>query len=448
MGDKHDGGRDPVPPITDRDDEFDRLIEQSSLGTPGARSLRRRVTTRQVDAVWTRAHADDVDAPATRESLSGGNKSAFGYRYQYLGTAERFLRFLREHLGELADVVLHVEPTALSQGGVARDDDIVDFAIELDTEIVERYQVKGSSNPKSNQLYPGEADRVFERLDGKTASRSILLTNRPPSSGLRERCSRLAYTSHQEQWAYDRTYRNRHSVPNDKETLIVVDERSVGELTASIAELVRQFRSDQALGQGGVTSRIISKLLLDNIFRSAAGDGPSRFEALDIVKLISTPDPAIAHAVGNFDWGVPVSGIPMLTSTVPRLDLLNTLFAGIGHPSNVSLPNIVVATGQTGFGKSALAADFCHLYRNEYEFLCWIDCSDPFLVEANVRRIAEELTRTSLPLKVDPSERFRAALASHRGPWLIVFDGVTTRSDVGRFVPTQGNGSVLAHDDE
>jgi hypothetical protein len=37
--------------------------------------------------------------------------------------------------------------------GIARDDDIIDFAIELNDEIAERDQVKGSSNPDDNKLY-------------------------------------------------------------------------------------------------------------------------------------------------------------------------------------------------------------------------------------------------------------------------------------------------------
>jgi hypothetical protein len=65
------------------------------------------------------------------------------------------------------------------------------------------------------------------------------------------------------------------------------------------------------------------------------------------------------------------------------------------------------------------------------------------LIEANIRRFVQELTRTELPLSMDPSERFREALASHRGPWLVVFDGLPARVDIDRFVPTQGNGSVL-----
>jgi hypothetical protein len=306
---------------------------------------------------------------------------------------------------------------------------------------VERNQVKGSSDPPNNQLYPGEAGDVFTRLGRDAGTQSVLLTSRPLSSGLRGKCSRVANASdHLEEWIY---VGDDLETAADRDRLIRVDGRSVDELTGSIASLVRQFRADQALSQGESTARIISIVLLHKILGSAAGAERSRTHALDIVKLISMPDEAIAHAGGSFDWGVPVSGIPTFTSTVPRLEILNALFAAIGNPSDPSLPNIAVATGQTGYGKSAVAADFCHIYRNAYEFLCWIDCSDPVLIESNIRRVTENLTRTPLPHRSDPSERFRAALASHRGPWLIVFDGVATRMDIEKFVPTQGNGAVL-----
>jgi hypothetical protein len=86
--------------------------------------------------------------------MAGGNQSAFGYRYQYLATIERFLRYMRDRLGELSVIALHVEPTTLMREGVACDDDIIDFAIGLDDQIVERDQVKGSSNP-DDKLYQG-----------------------------------------------------------------------------------------------------------------------------------------------------------------------------------------------------------------------------------------------------------------------------------------------------
>ena len=373
--------------------------------------------------------------------MAGGNQSAFGYRYQYLATIERFLRYMRDHLGELSIITLHVEPTTLMSEGVARDDDIIDFAIGLDDQIVERDQVKGSSNPADNKLYHGEADTVFQRLSGEFATRSVLVTNRPLGPGLQERCSQTLDTNEIENWEY--VGPDPDDVGDNADSLIVVDKRSIERLTEAIEDLVRQFRSDQALGQGTVSCRIVAKLLLDKVFQSAAGDGPTKFDALEIVGFVSIPDPEIAHAVGSFDWGVPVNGIPVLPSTVTRLDLLEQVHEAIGTPADGCEVKHLVAQGQTGYGKSSLAAHFCHLYRNSYEFICWIDCSDPGLIEANIRRFVQELTRTELPLSIDPSERFREALASRRGPWLVVFDGVPARVDIDRFMPTQGNGCVL-----
>jgi hypothetical protein len=373
--------------------------------------------------------------------VAGGNQSAFGYRYQYLATIERFLHYIRDHLGELSAVTLHVEPTTLMSEGIARDDDIIDFAIGLDDQIVERDQVKGSSKPDDNKLYHGEADTVFQRLNGEFATRSVLVTNRPLGPGLRERCSQTLKNDEIESWGY--VGPDPDGAKDDTDSLIVVDKRSIERLTEAIEDLVRQFRSDQALGQGSVSCRIIAKLLLDKVFQSAAGDGPTTFDALEIVGFVSIPDPEIAHVVGSFDWGVPVNGIPVLPSTVTRLHLLEQVYEAIGRSAHGHEVKHLVAQGQTGYGKSSLAAHFCHLYRNSYEFICWIDCSDPGLIEANIRRFVQELTRTELPLSIDPSERFQEALASHRGPWLVVFDGVPARVDIDRFMPTQGNGCVL-----
>lgn len=96
--------------------------------------------------------------------MAGGNQSAFGYRYQYLVTIERFLRYMRDRLGQMGVIALHIEPTTLAREGIARDDDIIDFAIEFDSAIAERVQVKGSGNPDDNKLFHGEADEVFGRL--------------------------------------------------------------------------------------------------------------------------------------------------------------------------------------------------------------------------------------------------------------------------------------------
>jgi hypothetical protein len=373
--------------------------------------------------------------------VAGGNQSAFGYRYQYLVTIERFLRYMRDHLGQVGAIALHVEPTMLAREGIARDDDIIDFAIELDSAIAERVQVKGSSNPDENKLFHGEADEVFERLAGETAAHSVLLTNRPLGPGLQDRCAQTLAADDVEQWQY--VGPEPSDAAAETEATIAVDKRSIEAVTETIEDLVRQFRSDRSLGQGSVSCRIVAKLLLDRIFQAAAADGPTKFDAVDIARFMLTPDPEIAHVVGSFDWGVPVNGIPLMPATVTRLPLLERLHERLVGQAGAHQVNHLIAQGLTGHGKSSLAAHFCHLYRNSYEFICWIECSDSGLIEANVRRFVQELTRTELPLDAEPSERFREALASHRGPWLVIFDGVAARVDIDRFMPTQGNGSVL-----
>ncbi|QRY43505.1 hypothetical protein JVX93_23595 [Mycolicibacterium boenickei] len=349
-----------------------------------------------------------------------------------MATIERFLRYLRDHLGELASIALLVEPTNLAALGFAMDDDIVDFAIDNDDVVVERTQVKSSRDPSQNRLAPLESDRVFQRLEGAKASRSVLLTNRPLGSGLEERCVPVSSTEGEDEWAHYRP-----------DAVIVVDKRTIEELAASIEDMIRRFRNDQHLGLSDVSCRVVAKLLLDRVFQSATGDAPSRFDALDFIKFLSMPDNEIAHAVGNFDWGIPVGGIPTLPATVPRLALLEQMHATVGQPPEQHQPEILIAIGQTGYGKSALTAHFCHLNRTSYEFICWIPCGVPNLIVSEIRRITEELTRTTIAPEVDPSGRFREALASHRGPWLIVFDSVAQRGDIERFLPTQGNGAVV-----
>jgi NAD(P)-dependent dehydrogenase (short-subunit alcohol dehydrogenase family) len=373
--------------------------------------------------------------------MSGGVQAAFGYRYQYLVTVEFFLRYLRDHIEDLASTVLHVEPTALAARGVVADDEIVDFAVEVADTVALTAQVKGSADPVGNEMFPGEARAVFTRLAPVGAPHAMVLTNRPLSTGLAAKCAESESAGEKwRQWSYvgdDEMSGANH------ESRIRVDERSIDELAAAIAALVREFRRDRHFSQGESTARLVSINLLYRIFGAAADADPGGLSALQIVELLSMPDAEVAHAVGSFDWGVPVTGIPTFTSTVPRVDQLNALFKSLAQPPDVTRPTVVVAHGQTGHGKSALAADFCHLFYNSFEFITWIDCSDPSLIEAKVRDVTERLTNTSIRHDADPSETFRGALASHRGPWLLVFDGAPHRHVIEKFVPTHGNGSIL-----
>ncbi|MDW5615060.1 hypothetical protein EV589_0008 [Mycobacterium sp. BK558] len=370
--------------------------------------------------------------------MSGGRSSAYGFLYQYLATADYFLSYLNTGGVDAADVALLIEPTALTTGGTGEDPDIVDFAIEYRDVVVDRVQVKGSSDPSNNKLHPGEAGDVMRRLG--TAGVNHLLTNRQLSSGLAERCT----LAERDGSSFDRyAYQDPDPDTPPASRFILVDNRSVDDLAGSVAGHVRSARADRVLSQGEPTARMVSIVLLHHIFRSAAGTTTERFTASEILTLLKTPDDAVAHALGSFDWGVPIGGIPTFNSTVPRVEQLDEISAALSRNVNGRQPRAAILTGTTGYGKSALAADYCHLHYNAFEFMCWIDRRDSDTMLADARRYSEQLTRTRLGHKTDPTGIFLDALARHRGPWLLVFDGAPSRQAIESLIPKHGNGKIV-----
>jgi len=372
--------------------------------------------------------------------MSGGRSSAYGFLYQYLATADYFLRYLSTDDTDPADVALLVEPTSLTTGGNGDDQDIVDFAIENNGIVVERVQVKGSSDPSGNKLHPGDAGDVMRRLGATQVGANHLLTNRPLSTGLAEQCTPVK----SQEYLIDRfAYHPADLGAAGVGQFILVDNRSVDDLAASVAEHIRSIRADRVLSQGEPTARMVSMVLLHNIFRSAAGTTTERFTASDVLALLKLPDNAVAHALGRFDWGVPIGGIPNFSSTVPRVAQLDEISAALSRDTDGRQPRAAILTGTTGYGKSALAADFCHLHYNAFEFICWIDCRESDTMMTDVRRYSEELTEMRLGHKSDPTNIFHDALALHRGPWLLVFDGAPSRQAIEPLVPKHGNGKMI-----
>jgi hypothetical protein len=82
----------------------------------------------------------------------GDTNASYGFRRQFLVTAEAVLRTL---LGDSVDpgaVAVLIEPTCSDLGGTdGVDDDIVDFAIEAHGAIVRRVQVKSTRIPSGQK---------------------------------------------------------------------------------------------------------------------------------------------------------------------------------------------------------------------------------------------------------------------------------------------------------
>ncbi|WP_280827299.1 ATP-binding protein [Mycobacterium sp. OTB74] len=220
------------------------------------------------------------------------------------------------------------------------------------------------------------------------------------------------------------------------------DTRSIEAVKQSVLNLVRDIRRDNAIELGEKSAALLTAMMLDAMFEAAADLSPRRWTARDIVSLLSLPDTQIAHARRRFDWGVPLIEVPRLASAVVRTDELANLSNLFHNSAAGRCPQVAILSGTTGFGKSTIAADFCHLNRHFYEHVCWIDSRSPELIEARVKDL---LTQMGIDAggTGDVGAAFRTELASIGGPFIVVFDGARRRQDIEPFLPTSGCGFVI-----
>lgn len=369
--------------------------------------------------------------------LGGGGIAAFGLRYQYLSTAEYVLVFLRDNPDLIPHSNLVIEPLHTKADG--KDDDVVDFAIEIDDEPSHNVQVKSSSEPDDHPLQPAPAREVLDRLARHPAEQRILLTNKPLSPVLAEEAITQAANVDRVEYTWPSGPQAPAGAPEPR---IVYDARTTAALFDSITQLVKDFRVQRGRSPGDVTCQLLVSILIDYIFSAAAGTEPSRISALDLLEKLVMPDAAIAQVAGGFDWGLPITNIPNYLSTVPRLSYLNEIQTHLNLADEASTPSRVVLTGRTGNGKTVLASDYCHIAAISYAFMCWIDCRDVDFIEPQIRNLIEQLNRT-LPAGAAVGPVFAGILGRHPGPWLLIFDGLQNRTDVEEYIPSRGRGSII-----
>ena len=369
----------------------------------------------------------------------GGGFAAFGLRYQYLAAADHLLQHLVEHGGNVSQLALVVEPTRLEDVTDGDADEVVDYAISGgDSVDYDRVQVKASRQPSGmNPLKPKTATDIFARMSAGAAltTPGTILTNKPLSKKLRERCGQPVSVNESQE-----TYELRSA--QGLQGTIVYDKRNVGEVKQSLLQRIRALRADRALGPGLRSAGLLMAMLLDRIFDSAAGISARTISAEEILDLLQTKDTELAHALRGYDWGVPLLEVPRLVSAVPRTAELATLTELFNTSVEGRAPVLAVLCGVTGFGKSTIAADFCQLNRHLYERIIWIDCSDDGLISAKAK---DTLAGLGVPVDDDSdvATLFRTAMANISGPFVVVFDGAKNRQQIEPFVPTSGCGMTV-----
>jgi hypothetical protein len=369
-------------------------------------------------------------------------RRAYGFRRQYLATAEEFLRLVVARGDDLDELAVIIEPTRTDLAGSdVADDDVVDFAIEAGGEIVRRVQVKSSRVPSGmNPLRYSDAAAIFKRM-GAGAHEAVILTNKPLAKKLVKACA-CPTPSDDGGEVYSVTGQAITSGHTTPTRLIVRDDRRVEDVKQSVLDLVREVRRDNAVGPGEQSAAFLTAMLLDSMFEAAADLSPRRWSASEVVGLVCLPDAQVAHARRRFDWGVPLVEVPRLASAVARTDELATLTDLFNESVTGRIPKVAVLSGTTGFGKSTIAADFCHLNRYFYEHVCWIDSRSPELLEARIKDLVAQMG-VDVDAAGDVGAAFRTELARIGGPFVVVFDGARRRQDIEPFVPTSGCGFVI-----
>lgn len=145
-------------------------------------------------------------------------------------------------------------------------------------------------------------------------------------------------------------------------------------------------------------------------------------------------------------------GAPQVWHNVPqrnknftgRTEILERLREGVSNKVAVVLPHALQGFG--GVGKTAVAVEYAHRYRSDYDLICWIPADDPVLVPSSLAALAERMGLQSAMATGIEGTASAVLDALRRGVpysrWLLIFDNADQPEDLNEIIP-RGPGDVL-----
>jgi hypothetical protein len=152
-------------------------------------------------------------------------------------------------------------------------------------------------------------------------------------------------------------------------------------------------------------------------------------------------------AIGTLEYqrrpevpGMPVRLAPRPVFLAGREGLLAEMDARLAGGAG---PRLVALCGLGGAGKTSVALEYAHRHLAEAG-VCWqFAAEDPTVLAAEFAVLAAQLGAREIVDARDPVASVHAVLAGAQAGWLLIFDNVTDRAAVARFVPPAGKGQVL-----
>jgi tetratricopeptide (TPR) repeat protein len=155
---------------------------------------------------------------------------------------------------------------------------------------------------------------------------------------------------------------------------------------------------------------------------------------------VTTSDRPRASAVPTI-WG----NIPQRNKNFTGRDgLFSRLRPGAASAVTAVLPHALQGMG--GVGKTALAIEYAHRYRSDYDLVWWIPADQPPLVRSSLAALAEPLgLQPATAMGIDGAasavlDALRRGVPYSR--WLLIFDNADLPEDLNEIIP-RGPGDVL-----
>jgi tetratricopeptide (TPR) repeat protein len=156
---------------------------------------------------------------------------------------------------------------------------------------------------------------------------------------------------------------------------------------------------------------------------------------------VTVPDSPLALGAVPAVWG----NVPQRNKNFTgREEILAQLRQGASTTVTAVLPHALQGMG--GVGKTAVAIEYAHLYRSEYELVWWIPADQPALVRSSLAALAEPLGLQSATAAGIETAAAAVLNALRRGQpythWLLIFDNADQPEDLNKIIP-RGPGDVL-----